>query len=68
MNTNVSVLNFSLLLFSPSRGEVDHQVTIAMANPLTQHSLKTNRDPQHDAQMDYFGKRLATCSSDRTIR
>jgi protein transport protein SEC13 len=22
----------------------------------------------HDAQMDYYGKRLATCSSDRTIR
>lgn len=25
-------------------------------------------DTIHDAQMDYFGKRLATCSSDRTIR
>jgi protein transport protein SEC13 len=23
---------------------------------------------QHDAQLDYYGKRLATCSSDRTIR
>ena len=23
---------------------------------------------QHDAQMDYYGKRLATCSSDRTVR
>ncbi|KAG5461891.1 MAG: WD40-repeat-containing domain protein, partial [Olpidium bornovanus] len=23
---------------------------------------------QHDAQMDYYGKKLATCSSDRTIR
>ena len=23
---------------------------------------------QHDAQMDYYGKRLATCSSDRTIK
>lgn len=23
---------------------------------------------QHDAQFDYYGKRLATCSSDRTIR
>eukprot|EP01126_Amoeba_proteus_P008023 TRINITY_DN1293_c0_g1_i5.p1 TRINITY_DN1293_c0_g1~~TRINITY_DN1293_c0_g1_i5.p1 ORF type:complete len:127 (-),score=14.24 TRINITY_DN1293_c0_g1_i5:17-397(-) len=22
----------------------------------------------HDAQMDYYGKRLATCSSDRTIK
>jgi protein transport protein SEC13 len=24
--------------------------------------------PQHDAQLDYYGKRLATCSSDKTIR
>ena len=23
---------------------------------------------QHDAQMDYYGKRLATASSDRTVR
>lgn len=23
---------------------------------------------KHDAQLDYYGKRLATCSSDRTIR
>ena len=23
---------------------------------------------QHDAQMDYYGKRLATCSSDRTVK
>ena len=23
---------------------------------------------QHDAQLDYYGKRLATCSSDKTIR
>ncbi|RKP36397.1 WD40-repeat-containing domain protein [Dimargaris cristalligena] len=29
----------------------------------TQH-----QDMIHDAQMDYYGKRLATCSSDRTIR
>lgn len=24
--------------------------------------------PQHDAQLDYYGKRLATCSSDRTVK
>lgn len=23
---------------------------------------------QHDAQMDYYGRRLATCSSDRLIK
>lgn len=28
----------------------------------------TSYSHQHDAQLDYYGKRLATCSSDRTIR
>lgn len=23
---------------------------------------------QHDAQLDYYGRRLATCSSDKTIK
>ncbi|QQP52782.1 SEC13 -like protein [Caligus rogercresseyi] len=27
-----------------------------------------HEDMVHDAQMDYYGTRLATCSSDRTIR
>jgi len=27
-----------------------------------------HQDMIHDAQMDYYGKRLATCSSDRTIK
>ena len=25
-------------------------------------------ESQHDAQLDYYGKRLATCSSDRTVK
>lgn len=25
-------------------------------------------DGQHDAALDYYGRRLATCSSDRTIK
>jgi protein transport protein SEC13 len=25
-------------------------------------------DTVHDAQLDYYGKRLATCSSDRTVK
>lgn len=25
-------------------------------------------DMVHDAQLDYYGKRLATCSSDRTVK
>lgn len=29
---------------------------------------RSHPSPQHDAQMDYYGRRLATCSSDRTIR
>jgi protein transport protein SEC13 len=30
-------------------------------------SLETN-DVQHDAVLDYYGRRLATCSSDKTIK
>lgn len=32
---------------------------------LTPHS---NPPFQHDAQLDYYGKRLATCSSDRMVK
>lgn len=28
----------------------------------------SHEDMIHDAQMDYYGKRIATCSSDRTVR
>lgn len=30
--------------------------------------ILTNHFPKHDAQLDYYGKRLATCSSDRTVK
>lgn len=29
---------------------------------------RTETDVKHDAQLDYYGKRLATASSDKTIR
>ena len=32
------------------------------------HSLVPLHRPQHDAQLDYYGRRLATASSDRSIR
>ncbi len=33
------------------------------------HTLDTGHaDMLHDAQLDFYGRRLATCSSDRTIR
>jgi protein transport protein SEC13 len=34
---------------------------IPLASALCHHA-------QHDAQLDYYGKKLATCSSDRTVR
>lgn len=38
-----------------------------MVNPVL--SIDTQHDDMiHDAQMDYYGKRLATCSSDRTVK
>lgn len=30
-------------------------------------SIETNGE-QHDAVLDYYGRRLATCSSDKTIK
>lgn len=30
--------------------------------------FRTQHPSQHDAQLDYYGKRLATCSSDRTVK
>lgn len=30
-------------------------------------SIEAN-DEQHDAVLDYYGRRLATCSSDKTIK
>eukprot|EP00122_Pirum_gemmata_P002600 Pgem_evm1s2342 len=38
-------------------------VSLQDVSVATQHD-----DILHDAQMDYYGKRLATCSSDRTIK
>lgn len=36
----------------------------ALCTPHADHE----RPAQHDAQLDYYGRRLATASSDRTIR
>lgn len=49
--------------------ETQHEdmiVSLACAMPYI--LFLTNYSHQHDAQLDYYGKRLATCSSDRTIR
>ncbi len=35
---------------------------------ITAGSFTTQLCAQHDAQFDYYGKRLATCSSDRSIK
>ncbi|QRV81011.1 transporter protein Sec13 [Ceratobasidium sp. AG-Ba] len=45
--------------------------TLKMAAPAGQDSvpIETQHDDMiHDAQLDFYGKRLATCSSDRTIK
>lgn len=36
--------------------------------PPTGHAAKPAADTQHDAVLDYYGRRLATCSSDKTIK
>lgn len=41
----------------------------ASSEPAPTIDLVTNSDQlQHDAVLDYYGRRLATCSSDRTIK
>lgn len=51
-------------------GHADMIVSTALPSFAT--ALKLNPlappSPQHDAQLDYYGRRLATASSDRTIR
>lgn len=43
---------------------------IVSAMQLSDHrsAIDDLRTQQHDAQLDYYGKRLATCSSDRTVK
>jgi protein transport protein SEC13 len=49
----------------PTPVETQHEDTI-----VCYHSpfAELGTDIQHDAQLDYYGKRLATCSSDKTVR
>ena len=41
---------------------------MAAADTAAQPFDSGHLDQVHDAQMDYYGKRIATCSSDRTIK
>jgi protein transport protein SEC13 len=42
---------------------------MTLAPPGNSIPIETNHEDMiHDAQLDYYGKRLATCSSDRTIK
>lgn len=40
----------------------------AQSNPAPLQVQTHHEDMIHDAQMDFYGKRLATCSSDRTVK
>merc|ERR1711988_66262 len=46
----------------------DRELIEAMAATSTASLETQHEDMIHDAQLDYYGKRLATCSSDRTIK
>lgn len=47
----------------------EHCIGLQTQKMTTVASFDTqHEDMIHDAQMDYYGKRLATCSSDRTIK
>ena len=44
------------------------QVAASIGRAPCRVSCLTPASAQHDAQFDYYGKRLATCSSDRSIK
>lgn len=58
--------NQSIQTAKPTPVETQHEDTIVCA-PHRLPRFHSDRR-QHDAQLDYYGKRLATCSSDKTIR
>ena len=35
---------------------------------MNRSSITHTPPPKHDAQLDYYGKRIATCSSDKLIK
>jgi protein transport protein SEC13 len=55
----------SIQAAKPTPVETQHEDTI-VCKPSPSCSVLIKQ--QHDAQLDYYGKRLATCSSDKTIR
>ncbi|KAL7411376.1 WD40-repeat-containing domain protein [Mrakia frigida] len=56
----------SLALSSPN---THNPSTMATKSISKSHTVETQHEEMiHDAQLDYYGKRLATCSSDKTIR
>ena len=49
--------------------ETAHEdMIVGASTTLISLGLFTKMRFQHDAQLDYYGKRLATCSSDRTVK
>ena len=48
---------------------LSHQLRFPAPTALPIHFMNAAlTDPQHDAVLDYYGRRLATCSSDRTVK
>jgi len=48
---------------------LSHQLRFSAPTALPIHFMNAAlTDPQHDAVLDYYGRRLATCSSDRTVK
>ena len=48
--------------------ETAHEDMIVSRDTLAKREGFLIENFQHDAQLDYYGKRLATCSSDRTVK
>ncbi|PWN50591.1 protein transport protein SEC13 [Violaceomyces palustris] len=53
---------------SPSAGPVATAASLPSTSERPKNIETQHDDMIHDAQLDFYGKRLATCSSDRTVK
>jgi hypothetical protein len=65
--TRAPVPALSARVATPGLGRKHHQAAVFLVALPPPRTLPSSRI-QHDAQLDYYSKRLATCSSDRKVK
>lgn len=68
-SANIANLSSAQRCFVTGNCRTDREPEAARAANMATGALETGHlDMVHDVQLDYYGKRLATCSSDRTVK